>query len=113
MSSDRLLRLQEKLHSVDCPTCHHTLSSLVLRCDANLGSTCLALSQCTHCGAWVDIEEAQTIEEEFREIAQSALAAGCRTCRSHDLRIEYRCDLATRECFYEATCRAAGHQHRI
>lgn len=113
MPADRLQKLQGKLLSTDCPACHHTLTSLVLRCDAYLGSECLALSHCDHCGGWVDVEAAPTIEEEFREVAETAMGAGCRTCRSHDLRVEYRCDLATRECFYEATCRPSGHHHRI
>ncbi len=113
MPADRLQRLHEKLQSVDCPRCHRVLTSLILRCDAYMGSECLALSQCGHCGAWVDIESAPTIEEEFREVVKGALAAGCQTCRSRELRVEYRCDLVTRECFYETVCRPAGHQHRL
>lgn len=113
MPMDRLRSLQEKLAVTDCPTCHHTLDSLVLRCDAYFGSACLALSHCEHCGSWVDLEEAPTIDEEFREVTRAARASGCRTCHSHELRVDYRCDLATRECFYEVTCGAAGHQYRI
>jgi hypothetical protein len=113
MPADRLTQLQEKLISTNCPHCHHTLSSLVLRCDAYYGSECVALSQCEHCQSWVDIEQALTMDEEFHEVTEGARALGCRTCRSHDLRIEYRCELTTRECFYEATCQPAGHQHRI
>lgn len=113
MPDDRLRKLQDKLLAIDCPACHHTLDNLVLRCDAAMGGECLALSQCGHCGTWVDVEEAPTLAEEFHEAARTAAAAGCRTCRTHDLRIDYRCDLATRECYYEVTCRPAGHHYRL
>jgi hypothetical protein len=110
--AERLSRLEGKLAAIDCPSCHHALGSLVLRCDASMGGECLIVAHCEHCGEWVDVEQAPTMEEELWMAAESARSHGCRTCGTAELSVEFRCDLASRDCFIEATC-AAGHSHRI
>jgi hypothetical protein len=112
MVAARMSKLEGKLSTIDCPSCHYTLSSLVMRCDASMGGECLMVAHCGHCGEWVDVEQARTVEEEFHLAAESARARGCRTCGTPELSVEFRCDLASRDCFIEATC-AAGHSHRL
>ena len=112
MLAERMSKLEGKLRTIDCPSCHHSLSSLVLRCDASMGGECPIVAHCDHCGEWVDVEQAPTVEEELRMVTESARARGCRTCGTPELSIEFRCDLASRDCFIEATC-AAGHSHRL
>jgi hypothetical protein len=113
MPSDRLQRLEAKLRATDCPKCHHTLQSFVIRCDVNPGDRCVALARCERCGEMIDLDEAPTIEEEFEQIVSRARASGCRQCSCSELRVEYRCDLATRDCYYEAICAEAGHRYRL
>lgn len=111
--SDRLTSLEAKLRDTNCPECHHTLSSFVIRCDLNPGDRCIALATCDHCGKVIDLDEAPTIGEEFEQTVQRLRSAGCRHCSSPNLRVEYRCDLVSRDCFYEAICAVAGHRYRI
>lgn len=113
MPSDRLERLEAKLRDTDCPECHHTLSSYVMRCDLSPGDRCVPLAHCDHCGKMIDLDEALTIEEEMEHTVRRARTSGCRYCSCSDLRVEYRCDLATRDCYYEATCTEAGHRYRL
>ncbi len=113
MSSDRLRRLEEKLRDTGCPHCHHTLAGFIMRCDLQPGGECLALAHCDRCGFTVDLDQAPSIYEEFMEAMRRVRSAGCPTCQSPEVRVEYRCDLASRDCFYEATCVPAGHRYRF
>ncbi len=106
---DKLTEVQLKLQKVGCPVCFNTQLELVLRCDLGQGE-CLYTATCKHCGKVFEVNtKSQTIEELEPELENKIKTRGCPQCGKHELEVNFRCDLASRDCFHVLTCQTCGH----
>jgi transcription elongation factor Elf1 len=106
---DKLTEVQLKLQKVGCPLCFNTRLELVLRCDLGQGE-CIYTAKCLHCGKAFEVNtKSKTIEELEPTLKDKKKKRGCPKCESHDLQVDFRCDLASHDCFHVLTCETCGH----
>jgi Fe2+ or Zn2+ uptake regulation protein len=106
---DTLTEVQLKLQKVGCPLCFNTRQDLVLRCDLGQDG-CIYTAKCLHCGNVFEVNtKSKTIEELEPELQKEMKVSGCPNCDGHDLQVNFRCDLASQDCFHVLTCETCGH----
>ena len=106
---DKLTEVQLKLQSVGCPLCFNTRLDLVLRCDLGRDG-CIYTAKCLHCGNVFEVNtKSKTVEELEPELEKKIKVNGCSKCGGHDLRVDFRCDLASQDCFHVLTCQTCSH----
>jgi hypothetical protein len=106
---DKLTEVQLKLRKVGCPLCFNTRLELVLRCDLGQDE-CIYTAKCLHCGNVFEVNtKSETIEELEPALVKKIKTSGCPKCRGHDLQMNFRCDLASQDCFHVLTCQSCDH----
>ncbi|MDI3339644.1 MAG: APC family permease [Sphaerobacter sp.] len=108
-----LADLESLLPTMICPDCYHTELEAVLRCDLDRRS-CLAAIHCLRCGHTIDPDhyrgEIAAIE---RRLQTGQVTAACPTCGNRHPAVEFRCELASRECSYVLRCGLCNSVHRV
>jgi DNA-directed RNA polymerase subunit RPC12/RpoP len=106
---DRVTEVQLKLQKVGCPQCFNTRLDLVLRCDLGQDG-CIYTAKCLHCGSVFEVNtKSKTVGELEPELEKKMRESGCPKCGGHDLQVDFRCDLASQNCFHVLTCETCGH----
>lgn len=106
---DTLTEVQRRLQRVGCPQCFNTRLDLVLRCDLGQGE-CIYTAKCLHCGNVFEVNtKSKTVEELEPELQDKMKTSGCPQCGGHELQVNFRCDLASQDCFHVLTCQTCGH----
>lgn len=96
-----------------CPVCTHIDYQVTLNCEIP-SEPCDHIAACQNCGHKILInEETKTLDELFPEIKQHVEKQECPKCVGSELVIEYSCDKNTKDCFFLARCKDAGHYMRI
>ncbi len=100
-----LTEIQEKLNKVSCPVCRHSTIDVTLRCDLGYGE-CLAVAGCKTCGTQYEVStEGRILENGKRYTPKLA----CPGCNESEVKLEMRCELPSRQCFYVAHCEPCKH----
>jgi hypothetical protein len=109
---DKITEVQLKLQKAGCPRCFNTRLDLVLRCD--LGhDECIYSAQCLHCANVFEVNtKSESIEELEPQLEDKIKKSGCPKCGGHDLEVNFRCELASHDCFHILTCQTCGHVFR-
>jgi hypothetical protein len=106
---DKLTEVQLKLQKVGCPLCFNTRLELVLRCDLGQDG-CIYTAKCLHCGNVFEANTKSETMEEFETVLEDKIKkSGCPKCGGHDLQVNFRCDLASQDCFHVLTCETCDH----
>jgi uncharacterized protein YbaR (Trm112 family) len=99
-----LTEIQTKLNKVACPMCHNVTLEVTLRCDLDYGE-CLASGKCQTCGTVYEINMENRILDDGKELLEEVT---CPYCRAKAVRLDFRCELSSRQCFYVAGCYSCG-----
>jgi len=106
---DQLTEVQLKLQKVGCPLCFNTRLELALRCDLGQDG-CIYTAKCLHCGNIFEVHtRSKTMEKLEPALVDKIKKKGCPKCEGHDLQVNFRCDLASQDCFHVLTCQTCGH----
>lgn len=105
--------IESLVQKTPCPVCTHIDYQVTLNCEIP-SKTCDHIAACQNCGHKILInEETKTLDELFPEIKQHVEKQECPKCVGSELVIEYSCDKNTKDCFFLARCKDAGHYMRI
>jgi len=105
--------IESLVQKTPCPVCTHIDYQVTLNCDLP-SQPCDHMAECQNCGHKILInEETKTLDELFPEIKQHVEKQECPKCVGSELVIEYSCDKNTKDCFFLARCKDAGHYMRI
>jgi len=99
-----LTEIQKKLNSVSCPMCNHPTWDVSLRCYEGY-EECLATATCVTCGTLYTITNEQRVLEDGKELLVSSI---CPRCNTKELELQFRCELASRQCYYVVGCKKCG-----
>lgn len=105
--------IESLVQKTPCPVCTHIDYQVTLNCEIP-SEPCDHIAACQNCGHKILInEETKTLDELFPEIKQHVEKQECPKCVGSELVIEYSCDKNTKDCFFLARCKDAGHYMRI
>jgi len=105
--------IESLVQKTPCPVCTHIDYQVTLNCEIP-SQPCDHIAACQNCGHKILInEETKTLDELFPEIKQHVEKQECPKCVGSELVIEYSCDKNTKDCFFLARCKDAGHYMRI
>jgi len=105
--------IESLVQKTPCPVCTHIDYQVTLNCEIP-STPCDHIAACQNCGHKILInEETKTLDELFPEIKQHVEKQECPKCVGSELVIEYSCDKNTKDCFFLARCKDAGHYMRI
>jgi len=92
--------IQRMMNKVICPECQKATIDVSLRCDLGYGE-CLATATCRTCQTLYEV----STEKEVLEAGQKGIGPqDCPDCDEKDLKVQFRCELPSRRCFYVAYC---------
>lgn len=99
-----LTEIQKKLNRVSCPMCNHPTLDVTLRCYVGY-EECLATAKCLTCGTSYTITNEQRVLEDGKGVLGSSV---CPRCDAKEVELQFRCELASRQCFYVVGCKKCG-----
>lgn len=98
----------EKLHQMGCPRCYHTVLSLTFHMGEERGGS-YYIAKCNDCRFTFELDDQTPTWEQLEEqIRQEVQRQGCPRCCGLRLALDFRCCVATRQCFHVASCKDCG-----
>jgi len=95
-----ITEIQRMMNKVRCPECHKSEIEVSLRCDLGYGE-CLAAANCLNCRTLYEV----STERKILKSGSTALGKqDCPDCGTQDLKLQFRCELPSRRCFYVSYC---------
>ncbi len=108
MQISSIEELQTQLTKTACPNCNKTKLDLRLRCDLG-NDECLYLVKCGNCETNYTIStETKKLSKQRPHLEKLLTTLTCPNCGSTKAEIGFRCDLASKGCFYTIACQACG-----
>ena len=110
---NKLEVIETLAENTPCPVCVHMEYQVILNCDIP-SQACDHVAVCQNCGHKILVtEETKSLDELFPAIKDHIEKQECPKCEGSELVIEYSCDKDSKDCFFLAKCKDAGHYMRI